>query len=112
MDEKSLTFWLKVTAGALLLSALIIIYLGNALFEQSTRLTHTAKDLTHVTDQRDALEALLAELSPSQPLEAVETAAAAAELALELRGEAPNQRVVIEGLSFPLRDGEVSFLEE
>lgn len=112
MDEKSLAFWLKVTAGALLLSALIIIYLGNALFEQSTRLTHAGKDLTHVTEQRDALEALLSELSPSQPLAAVEAAAKRAALSIELRGEAPNQWVVIGGLSFPLRDGQVSFLED
>lgn len=107
MDAKSLAFWLKVTAGLLLASALIIIFLGNSLFDQSTRLTHAGKDLSYAEDQRDTLATMLGELSPSLPLADVVAAAERAGLAHEIKNDP--QRLVIHNLSFAIVDGQVLF---
>ena len=107
MTETGSGFWLKLLGGLLLVSALVIIFLGNRLFEQSTLLTQTGKDLSQATAERNTLAILLAELSPSLPEAEALALAERSGLSVRAVGDGPAKKLIIEGLVFELRDGVV-----
>ncbi len=107
MDEKDTLFWLKLVGALLAVSAVINIFLGSYLFEQSTLLTRAGKDLNHVKDERAVLANLLAEVSPTLSVSAVTDIAERSGLAYRFFGEGDDRKILIEGMIFEIVDQKV-----
>ena len=107
MNESDAKFWLKLLGGLLLVSALVIIYLGSYLFEQSTNLAHAGKDLNQAKAEREVLATLLAELQPQVSEAEARAVAERSGLSYRFVGAGESRQMIVEGLVFAVRDGAV-----